>query len=161
MNIGIDIDNTIYDTNKTFKKYLDLYLKNNNIDYFSWYTDESYRTDFYQKYMKIINNEAALINGSVDKIRELSKNYNIYIITNRSEKYISLEELKNKLKSDGINYVDVYMIDGSKVNICKNLNIYIFIDDDELIINDLEKNGIKTVLFNKEKGWNSLEIPIN
>ena len=87
-----------------------------------------------------------------------TNNNNIYIITNRNEKYIEYEELKNKLISDKIEFDGLYMINGSKLNICKTLNIDVMIDDDKNICEELEKNGIKTILFKKEKGWNKIEL---
>ena len=60
MNIGIDIDNTIYNTNDVFKKYLDLYINENKIDYFCWYKNNLLREKFYNKYLKLINSESII-----------------------------------------------------------------------------------------------------
>lgn len=159
MNIGIDIDNTIYNTNDVFKKYLDLYINENKIDYFCWYKNNLLREKFYNKYLKLINSESIIFEEAVDIIKKLkTNNNNIYIITNRNEKYIEYEELKNKLISDKIEFDGLYMINGSKLNICKTLNIDVMIDDDKNICEELEKNGIKTILFKKEKGWNKIEL---
>lgn len=161
MNIGVDIDNTIFDTNFVFFKYLEHFIKEENVDYFEWYSSNSLRSKFYKLYLGIINDKAPLINGVRENISLLRKNGNrIYFITNRSEKYVKncYSEIKKVLEKNHIEYDGIYMVNDDKSEICKRLKINCMIDDNINICEKLNKKNIIAIIFDKDNRYNTTSL---
>lgn len=164
MNIGIDLDNTIFDTNKVFLKYLNEFITNENIDYFDWFNDNILKTKFYKMYLKKINLEADIIDNAKEVINYFKNNDNkIYIITNRNNKYDEdcLNTIKFLLDKNGINYDDIFMVDDEKVEICKRLKIDYMIDDNKNIYEKLKQNNINVILFDKDSKYDDKLIKVS
>ena len=147
MRIAIDFDDTIVDTTKKVREYLNRY----NLEEFE---DIEEKTKFYIKHIDDITKDLELKPYAKEVLNELSKNNELYIITARSDYYSkNVKPLtKEFIKNNNLPIKDIYFdcFEEGKAIMCDKLNIDLFIDD--YINNCLEaKNrGIKVLLFNSE-----------
>lgn len=147
MRIAIDFDDTIVDTTKKVREYLNRY----NLEEFE---DIEEKTKFYIKHIDDITKDLELKPYAKEVLNELSKNNELYIITARSDYYSKNVKLLTKefIKNNNLPIKDIYFdcFEEGKAIMCDKLNIDLFIDD--YINNCLEaKNrGIKVLLFNSE-----------
>lgn len=174
-NIAFDFDGVIANTTQ---KKIDWLKKRNinlvNVDKTSFYDElKKYMTidqidDIYFKMSREIFTERVLleteeINGALNSIHKLSKKYNIFIITARTESLIL--HLKKWLEKNNIQK-DIFKVLSStsdtKQNICLKYNINFLCDDDSRHLID---NKIRTrVLFNSNnnsKNINDNIIQVN
>ena len=155
MRIAIDFDDTIVDTTKKVREYLDKY----NIPSFENFIE---KRSFYVKHIDEITKDLTLKPNVKEVLDILSKDNELYIITARSDyysnnvKYLTKEFVKkNKLPIKEI-YFDCYEED--KAIMCEKLHIDLFIDDYVINCLEVEKKGIKALLFNdKYAGLDSVE----
>lgn len=158
MIIGIDIDDTICDTFKTFlpkiceKCNLDmeeLLNKKINYEYFLLHEDKN----VYNETCKLINDTAPYLplkEGAKDYIRKLHENgHKIIFITARSNRtfldpYKTTEEYLNK---NNIYYDKLIVGHYNKEDLCKEENIELFIDDSIEHNKRISELGINTILF--------------
>ncbi len=169
MNIGIDYDGTIADTNL----YKSLFLKQKyRIEIPSWKCDRTEcipelekhfspqeANKIYKNFHKIVfvgkyAGNAKQVAGAKESIIELSKTHNIYIITARYDYMINYANkwLDKKDLSKYIQGIYSTKIQDSKLkrvlpkkDICKQYKIDIIIDDDERHLKDI--SNVKKILF--------------
>lgn len=167
MNIGIDIDDTIVITTKPIIKYADIYNKEvfgkekNKKDIgqikdrfylqniYGW--DERIRGEFFAKYYKDILQECKVMENVSEVLNKLKKQgNNIYFITARMtdiKNCKTYEITKNMLDKNYIPYDLIIMDAHEKLSFAKEKNIDIFIEDSFSTCQDLQKNGIKSLLM--------------
>lgn len=162
MNIGIDIDDTICNTQEfklaygveySINKFKELKIKDPKEDYainiFDW--DDEIEKDFFYNYFteKMIDIPPKILAKEIiNKLKE--EGHNIYFITARNDTLISnsLQLSKKWLDKNGFIYDDVFANAGDKSDICKRLNLDLFIDDSLNLCMKISSEGIKTLLFN-------------
>ena len=160
MKIGIDIDETLVDTEILIKKYWKDYVSkypNNNYNssipdniYNGW--DDNYITTFWDLYRESLKYPPFKENA-VEIIKKLKKNNTLCIVTSREKhKYKDLvNNLDKWLKSNDI-YMDKIYTDVRKKGIfSKENDIDLLIDDSIDHIQEADSLGIKTILFNNKK----------
>lgn len=142
MKIGIDIDGVILDYQRVLNTYGDLYdfieLKKDGIvsknelylrKKYNW-TDEE-RMNFVNKYFLKLSKQTHLIPGAKDVINMLKNEENELIII--SARGGMIEEMKDvaieKFNEEGISFNKYYWKQDDKLEVAKNENIDVMIDD--------------------------------
>lgn len=158
MRIGLDIDNTICNTEELFYELANTYMaaKNISIEEFN----DKYLEDFYVKnILKIINNNT-LKPGFMEVFEKISLDNEIIIITARSDNYIPgfdrmTEATKAWLSSKGIRFDKYYgsCYKEAKAKICVDEKIDLMIDDDFNNYLACKKMNINTLLFDDKKRY--------
>lgn len=154
LNICIDIDGTITDpyswlyiANKYFNKNITIdKVTEYEIDKVMGITREEY-DDFYNKNkFEMHNEEIKLRENAREIIEELIKMNNIYFVTAR-EKDLKIITY-SYLKKNNIPYDEVFVLGTSyKVNMAKQLNCDVFIEDSYANALQLSENGFKVLLI--------------
>ena len=176
MRIGIDLDNTVCNTHEEVNKYREKYAKDNNIDISEIKSNNDYHEDFFSKYMIEILSNATIKDNLSEVIKRLKdKGNEIYIITARSNNYISkridtLKPTKKWLKKNNIKYdkLIVNVNHEGKALACLKNKVDIMVDDDIINYEEITKVGVKCILFddlnrydlNKVTNWLDLEKEI-
>ena len=159
MRIGIDLDGVIFDSEKEFRVYSELYdmidLKQNSKtdnrklkfqDRFQW--SEKQTKDFLKKYHKQIIEESNFIPG-VKRILKLLKEdgHSLILITARgglNKDMIRITE--ERLKENGMYIFDkYYWATENKEEVCQKENIDIMIDDFCKNCENIANSKIKTI----------------
>lgn len=147
MRIAIDFDDTIVDTTKKVREYLNRY----NLEEFE---DIEEKTKFYIKHIDDITKDLELKPYAKEVLNELSKNNELYIITARSDYYSkNVKPLtKEFIKNNNLPIKDIYFdcFEEGKAIMCDKLNIDLFIDDHINNCLEVKNRGIKVLLFNSE-----------
>ncbi len=147
MRIAIDFDDTIVDTTKKVREYLNRY----NLEEFE---DIEEKTKFYIKHIDDITKDLELKPYAKEVLNELSKNNELYIITARSDYYSkNVKPLtKEFIKNNNLPIKDIYFdcFEEGKSIMCDKLNIDLFIDDHINNCLEVKNRGIKVLLFNSE-----------
>ena len=159
MNIGIDLDGVVYQTERMWRDYSDKYnkliggkLKDNSESRvekrYEW-TNEQYESFIKNSSTEILL-KAPIYPKAKEGIAKLKENNKIYFITRRGLFPFCKDEIKitlDRLKSDGIVYDDIFFAQDSKVKACKDNNIDIMIDDYYQVVDELMANGVKCLQF--------------
>lgn len=143
MKIGIDLDGVIFDSEKEFRVYSELYdmmdLKQNNKtdnrelkfqDRFQWTQQEI--DNFLKKYHKQIIEESNFMPGVKRILKMLKKEgHSLIIITARGGMHKDMIKItEERLKENGMDIFDkYYWATENKDEVCKKENIDIMIDD--------------------------------
>lgn len=166
MKIGIDLDDTTFITMNAMLKYADLYdinvlgrsgangklglIKNRYYLKALYGWDEETKFDFFDTYYKNVLEECVPNDNAPEVIRKLKENgHEIYFITARltNIKNCNTEEItKQSLKKYNIPYDKLIVNAKNKLDVCKEYNINIFIEDSYETCEELEQIGIKTYL---------------
>lgn len=166
MNIGVDLDDTIANTAKSFYKYGNKFNKEKNIKHrikrkewdfdkaFGW--NEENTQEFFERYLKELFIGLEPKKDAVESINQLHDEGNkIILITARSEEHVPgvygvCEDWLKKYKVK----VDKIITDGSnKAEKCKENNIDIFIDDSVYHCENVLKN-VKIPVFLMDSQYN-------
>lgn len=156
MRIGIDMDDTLVDTSKSF----DEVLKRNNIDFGKryadkWTDDEAYfiLTHHFGEIIKC----AKVKEGAKQAIDYLvSKGHELMVITARSNYYDKNTECitRNFIDENELKISEIYFNQSKKSDKAKELNIDLMIDDNPNIYINMLKENIDCILFgDKIKTW--------
>ena len=162
MKIGIDIDDTIVNTNEYIIKaafnYDKLFLKNKGFhnkksyaftDMFYWDDDDV------RSFFKYYQQEKLYLKVPVkkDAIKYINKLYDdgnyICFITYRqdNDSKETYEDTYQYLKKYGFKFNKLITNSGMKGQVCVNEEIDIFIDNSISQIDDVNKRGIETIMF--------------
>lgn len=162
MNIAIDIDDTLTDSTKVIRDFINRYdsdycddghlIKNLGSIIRGFLIDEDTKRFF---------NDHAIEMGNAIKIKEDAKEVidklrtegnKIIIITARSDNFYEDAQkfCEEYLKRNNINYDKLITHQTYKIEACKRENIDLMIDDAIDTCEELMKEGIKTILFNSE-----------
>lgn len=160
MIIGIDLDGVVIDSEQTFRVFEEIYdvdtLKGNNLidieepkfqSRYNWTKEQE--EVFIKKYFMKVSKESTLMAGFKEVYNLLKKQGNEFVVITARGNFI--EEMKDdaeRLLEENNLYFDKYFwkVD-DKLEVCKNENIDIMIDDDWRIIKKLAENNIKTLYF--------------
>ena len=168
MKIGIDLDGVVFDSEKEFRVYSELYdmidLKQNSKtddrelkfqDRFQWTGKET--EDFLKKYHKQIIEESNFIPG-VKRILKLLKEdgHGLILITARgglNKDMIKITE--ERLKENGMDIFDkYYWATENKDEVCQKENIDIMIDDSCKNCENIANSKIKTIYLKDAPSYN-------
>ena len=160
MNIGIDMDDTICSTSKMIEVYSNKYITENNITKDNLWNIKENKDKFLKQYLQKIYDEAHLKEGVRECFKELKKlGYNLYIITARTENYVEdiNNTIVNYLKTNNLLVDGIFINSNDKVDICKNKNIDLMIEDNLYNYNMLKQNNINTILLDEDNKYKSLK----
>ena len=168
MKIGIDLDGVIFDSEKEFRVYSELYdkidLKRNSKvdnrelkfqDRFQWTKEET--EGFLEKYHKQIIEESNYMPG-VKRILKLLKEegHSLLLITARgglNKDMIKITE--ERLKENGMDIFDkYYWATENKDEVCQRENIDIMIDDSCKNCENIANSKIKTIYLKDAPSYN-------
>lgn len=159
MRIGIDLDGVVFDSEKEFRVYSELFdmidLKQNSKtdnrklkfqDRFQWTQKET--EDFLKKYHKQIIEESNFMPG-VKRILKLLKEEGNSLILITARGGINKDMIKiteERLKENGMDILDkYYWATENKEEVCKEENIDIMIDDFCKNCESIANSKIKTI----------------
>ena len=172
MKIAVDIDGTIYDTQKYIMVLAEIYdvdelHKNSLVNPNAFWTKEKYswneiENENFNKKVYDISKMSNLIPGAKEVIKRLQdKGVETVIVTARgnvpgedNEKMI--EVIQEKFKKDNLKFDKYFWKQLNKVDICKEQKIDYIIDDSPIVCEETSKAGIKTI-FLKHAGVTSPE----
>lgn len=160
MKIGIDLDGVVIDSETTFRTYEEIFdidtLKGNNLinreepkfqARYNW-TSEQEKV-FIEKYFLKVSKESNIMSGFLAVYNLLKKQGHEFVVITARGGIVS--ELKDDairlLNENNIKFDKYYWKIEDKLEICKNENVDIMIDDDWRIIRNLSDNKIKTLYF--------------
>ena len=164
MNIGIDLDGVVYQTEKVWRDYAEKYNKliggkliddsEARVDARYDWTKEQY-DNFVQNLSIEILAKAPIYPKTKEVISKLRTNNKVIFITRRGFGDLGgKEEIDNtlkRLKVDGVEYDKIVFKQDSKVKACKENNIDIMIDDYYKVIDELMDNGVKCLCFRDKR----------
>ena len=160
MKIGIDLDGVVIDSETTFRTYEEIFaiedLNNRKIiDFeepkyqtiYEWSKEEQQK--FNEKYLLKASRESNLMSGFLPIYNIFKKlGFEMIVITARG---VFIEEMKDDairlLNENNIVFDKYFWNIHNKLEICKNENIDVMIDDDYKIIQQLSEAKIKTLYF--------------
>lgn len=160
MKIGIDLDGVVIDSETTFRTYEEIFdidnLNGNNLinreepkfqARYNWTNSEE--KEFIEKYFLQVSKESNLMSGFVGVYNLLRKQGHEFIVITARGGF--LKEMKDDairlLDENNIKFDKYYWRVEDKLEICKNENVDIMIDDDWKIISKLAENQVKTLYF--------------
>lgn len=166
--IGIDIDDTICDTNELIVDEADKYdreilggtgVKNPFAYKFSemigW--EDGMKETFFKDRLEYIMSNAEIKHNAREVINKLYDEGNeIYFITRREPVYLSnpYKISYDWLSKHDIKYTKLLVNSGKKIDECKDYNIDIFIDDMPYNCEDVSALGINVILFTNGNNQN-------
>ena len=158
MVIGIDIDDTLVQTNK---RALELIKRDNLEPDISYYEELSDMSSFIHNYFKEIVQTAELFEDAREVVNALhSQGNRIVFVTSRAHQgdADTEEDTIDYLKEKGVNYDLIYLKTPDKLDVCLKENVDIFIDDKEKTLIPLSEAGIRCIkMTSHEKGTSQFE----
>lgn len=160
MKIGIDLDGVVIDSETTFRTYEEIFdidtVKGNNLinreepkfqARYNW--TEEQKQEFIEKYFLTVSKESNLMSGFIGVYNLLKKQGHEFVVVTARGGFV--KEMKDDairlLEENYIIFDKYYWKIDDKLEVCKNENIDIMIDDDWRIIKKLADNNIKTLYF--------------
>ena len=160
MKIGIDLDGVVIDSEATFRTYEEIFdidtVKGNNLinreepkfqARYNW--TEEQKQEFIEKYFLTVSKESNLMSGFIGVYNLLKKQGHEFVVITARGGFV--KEMKDDairlLEENNITFDKYYWKIDDKLEVCKNENVDIMIDDDWRIIKNLAANNIKTLYF--------------
>ncbi len=163
MKIGIDIDETLTDTAKSFRYINKKYNICTDKNFKSRWSEEELLK--YSKYLSEMFKGVKLKKGAKEAMAELHKlGHKLYIITARNNKYCArVEDLTiNMLRENNLYFDEIYFNQQLKSDIAKELGISLMIDDSLSVYNNMKSENIECIMFGKDvKSWREVLEYIN
>ncbi len=158
MNIGIDLDGVLYDTTNYILTYAELFdmqiggkgiINPNETKIFKRYGWSKENYNEFIQCLKRFDKEAPMMPFAKEVIEILQKDgHKLIAITARGSVVPEEVEItKKRLSDDKINFDKIYYNTPNKLEICKNENIDILIDDFYDTAEALSKEGITILYF--------------
>lgn len=160
MRIGIDLDGVVLDSETLFRIYEDIYdidtLKQNNLvdrkepkhqHRFNWTKEQE--NGFVEKYYMQVSRESSVMPGFLRIFDLLKKRgHEFILITARGRHMQSMKDDAIRiLEENNIKFDKYHWGINDKLEICKEENVDLMIDDDWRIIKDISASNIKTLYF--------------
>ncbi|MBQ8844460.1 MAG: hypothetical protein IJ008_00415 [Clostridia bacterium] len=168
MNIGIDLDGVVFDTETYFRAYADLYdleingggLKDKSQgkvqNRFAW--SKEHMDNYLYNYVEPIEEEAPfmpLVKIVLKKLKELG--HKLIVISSRGIIDPNGMEIANRrFQEEGLEFDKILSGQESKLEFCKHEKIDVMIDDLYEHIDYLSNNGIKCFYF-RSKGMKKVD----
>lgn len=168
MNFGIDIDDTISNTFETFLPYMKKFVEEDlkrelnlnlesKVDYYNIMekynlSEDEARKFWVDYFVKIIENVIPK-KSSVEIINKIKENGNkVFLITARfDDEIVDVRAVTEKwLEANNIKYDKLIINSHNKLEIAKQENIEIFLDDSIRNCEMLSSGNIKTYMFSTE-----------
>ena len=152
MRIGIDLDDTIFNTTKQYIKFLPNYLSDNNITEEELWKNKNHRYIFITTYFEdiFLNLEVKKnVRSTLKLIKKL--NNEIYIITARSKKYSDniYNITKDSLIKKNILFDKLILTEKEKLEACIENKIDLMIDNSIDVYKELNNSGVKFLLYDE------------
>ena len=158
MNIAVDFDGVLFDTEtmfRSFSRLYDLKIKGDGMvrpeelkiqNRYSW--SEQHFNDCVECCVENIHKTAPIMPYAKQVLKALSKNNKIYAITGRGLLHnCEIETTNQRLKQEGIEFTEVVYSAGNKYEFCKKFNIDVMIDDLYENVIDLANKGVKCLYY--------------
>ena len=148
MTVGIDFDNTIVNTKEVSKKYLDMYLPNNNLES---YHNLSYEEEvaFFAKFNIKITNDLKLF-SNVKEAFAFFKENNIKVILITARGYDNPKQIaatKRFLKRNNLIFDKYIFAAQYKEEICLENKVDLMIDDSDNVLDKVVSKKIKVLKY--------------
>lgn len=153
MRIGIDIDNTLLDSDNFINQMIKK-INSNSTDHFDSSMELTANDiEIYQPYLiDIVRNIPAFANAKevLDFFHEMG--ITIVIITARDNTYSSQmeEETVKRLQNLGLYYDKIIFDQDDKSRACLDEKIDLFIDDTETVLDGVAAVGVKTLRYSQK-----------
>lgn len=156
MKIGIDIDETLTDTKKSFYEVLKKHQIKFDEEYNDWYKRETAQFIVNNYLEEIIENAKLKSHAKeiLDKLYNLG--YELIIITARSNRYSKniIKITNNLIEENKLKISKIYFCQCNKSDIAKEIGIDLMIDDNIEVFHNMQKEKIDCILFgDKIKTW--------
>lgn len=186
MNIGLDLDGVVYDTEDWFRVESCFYNKMiNGKDMIAPDEVKSYKRynwtkeqvdEFLQTYLLNIEMNAPIKYKAREVIQSLKDDgHKIYVVTSRGIVFEEEIELtKKRFEKDNLHFNKVIFSGADKVKACKENNIDVIVEDYYDYVLELANNGIKVLYFRgatlktinhpnvtEVRNWGDIYIEIN
>ncbi len=159
MNIGIDLDGVVFDTENYYKAYADLYnYEHGNLPFLDRYNPrvqnrydwtEEMRTDFLNKYLLFAHETAPILPCAKIVIQQLrSQGHKLIVITRRG--FIENQEIDithKRCEKEDLHFDKLIFAKDDKLEACKEEQIDIMIEDYFVNVEHLSNNGIPCIYF--------------
>lgn len=159
MKIGIDLDGVIFDSERWYRVYSELYdileLKRNSIidnkevrfqERYNWTEEE--KQEYLNKYQEKITWESSLMPGAKEVLQLLKQEgHELIIVTARGGKNKNMIDItKKRFEAEKMDIFDkCYFGVENKEEVCKNENIDIMIEDSYRNCKKIGESKIKTI----------------
>ena len=146
MTIGIDVDDTITKTTETLNSIPGL-----NRELFDEILTRPDSVPDLDERLKEVFGNMEVFDNAIEVINDLkSKGNKIVIITARGGILDVLVPITEEfIKEKGIMIDKVVYYQERKGNACRDNNVDVFIDDNEIVLDEVKEKGIKTIRFSK------------
>ncbi|MCI8760267.1 MAG: hypothetical protein HFJ34_04000 [Clostridia bacterium] len=160
MKIGIDLDGVVIDSETTFRTYEEIFdidtVKGNNLinreepkfqARYNW--TEEQEQEFIEKYFLTVSKESNLMSGFIGVYNLLKKQGHEFVVITARGGFVKQmkDDAIRLLEENKISFDKYYWNIDDKLEVCKNEDVDIMIDDDWKIIKKLADNHIKTLYF--------------
>ena len=158
MRIGIDLDGVVFDSDRMFGAYAELFDIEHNgrgkqgdsryLEVMYGWSDELFN-EYMDKYLNIVLHDAPVMLLAKDVLKILKDDgHELIVITNRStldgkEKVVTEE----RFEKEGLSFDKIVFKKGSKVPVLKEEKIDIMIDNTPEVVDELSQNNIKCIYF--------------
>lgn len=163
MNIGLDVDGVIFNTEELLSIYAEIYdietfNKDSMVNPYEYYKETQYDWDkahsdeFLQKYLLKSTIDSTFIAGAILIIKKLKEQgHKITIISARGKDYPEMIPLlENRFKEAGLEFDKIFWKISDKLSICKQENIDVMVDDRPSTCVKLSDNNINTLYLKNE-----------
>ena len=158
MNIGVDFDGVLFDSENMFRAYAQLYnLSMGRTDMprpeelytqyrYDW--DRKEYEDYIYRCIGDIQKTAPIMPYAKEVLSLLAKKHNIYFISARGN--LTDEEIKitnKRLSEEKVPYTEVFYSTKDKLEVCKKLKIELMIEDLYKTVLPIAESGIKCLYY--------------
>lgn len=155
MRIGIDIDDTLVDTSKSFDEVIRKYNVNFSKKFKDDWTKEE-KNFIFKNYLNETLENAKIKEHAKEVLDELSKQgHEIIVITARTERTCNGIEEKTKkfLEDNNIKISKYYFAQYKKSDIAKEIKLDLMVDDSLKVYENMKEAKIDCLLFEEKTNW--------
>ena len=156
MRIGIDLDDTVVDSSKSF----DRVMKKYNVPFYKSFKEKWTLKEagfILSNYQEEIIRNAEVKDNAINIINYLnSLGHEIIVITARDNSYAEkIEDITiDFIINNNLNVAEIYFGEWEKAKLAKEIGIDLMIDDSHFVYNNMLEKGIECICFgDKIKTW--------